>query len=74
MSYDDYEDDGNVYKIVTYIMGHIWEEKDNMILSEARRYYKNNYSSNCALRLYVNGEPVPYIDANRVLKITIKYM
>ena len=58
------------YSFKMYLNGKVILETDPMTLEQARKYYKANYSTNNALRLFVNGEKIPYAQIPKVLRLS----
>lgn len=58
------------YKFKIYVKGNIIHETGVLNLKEAQRFYMVNYSPEIAMRLFVNGEQISYLNTAKVLQIT----
>ena len=58
------------YRFEMYERGKVIFDSGDMDLAEAKKFFMANYNSSSALRLFVDGEKIPYGQTHKFLKLS----
>ncbi len=60
----------STYRFEMYNQGKCILKTDDMSFEKAQKFFIANYTTNYALRLFVNNERIPYLETARTLHLT----